>query len=99
MPQEYDKKKVVEQLFDPDVSVILAELEHGAKDSAYLVEKTGITEAQIGERLSYLTETGFVHVSDGSYSVDSEKIAKIMENDENYSGVVDGLTELDSYLN
>ena len=46
-------------------------------------------------------DAGFVTVSEPplSYGADSEKIAKFMEHDENYKGVVDGLTELDSYLN
>jgi predicted ArsR family transcriptional regulator len=98
---ESDKAKIVESLFNPDVSVILAELEHGAKESALLASKLGISEDEIKTRLDYLIETGFVVVSDSpiSYGVDAEKIAKIMENEENYKNVVDGLTELDSYLN
>jgi hypothetical protein len=98
---EFDKVKVVESLFNPDVSVILAELENGAKESAFLESKLGISEDEIKTRLDYLIETGFVIVSGSptSYGVDAEKIAKIMENEENYKNVVDGLTELDSYLN
>jgi len=34
-----------------------------------------------------------------TFTVDKEKLNKIMESDENFSGVVDGLTELDSFLN
>jgi DNA-binding transcriptional ArsR family regulator len=94
-----DDKKIAEALFDPDVSVILAELEHGPKEPDQLAQTLGISEQEIGIRLSYLIESGIVRLESAAYSVDSERIAKIMENDENYKGVVDGLTELDSYLN
>ena len=46
-----------------------------------------------------IQQTGFVFESNNKFSVDSKKLAQFMENDENYKGVVDGLTELDSYLN
>lgn len=95
----YDKAKVASTLFDQDVSVIMAELESGPKESTVLSSSLGISESDIKTRLAYLIETGFVMVSGTAYSVDSEKLAKFMENDENYKGVVDGLTELDSYLN
>jgi hypothetical protein len=96
-----DKAKIAEDLFNPDISVIMAELEDGPKESAFLSEKLGIPESEIKERLSYLVGAGFVAVSESplSYGADSEKISKFMEHDENYKGVVDGLTELDSYLN
>lgn len=98
---EYDKTKVIENLFNPDISVILAELENGSKESSYLADKLGLTNEEIQNRLAYLIQTGFVKVLDSppSYSVDAEKIVQIMENEENYKGVIDGLTELDSYLN
>ncbi len=96
-----DKAKIAETLFNPDVSVIMAELESGGKESSILSQKLGISEDEIKTRLSYLVETGFVTTSGSplTYNADSEKIAKFMEHDENYRGVVDGLTELDSYLN
>lgn len=101
MTDTFDKSKVVEQLFDPEISVILQELEHGEKELQLLSQTLGISEQQITERLSYLVQSGFVHLAENPprYSVDSEKIAKIMESDDTYKGVVDGLTELDSYLN
>ncbi|MEM3065175.1 MAG: hypothetical protein QW177_07375 [Candidatus Nitrosotenuis sp.] len=96
-----DKAKIAENLFSPDISAILAELEDGAKESSYLEEKLGISQDEIKTRLAYLLETGFVTVTDSPimYAVNNDKLAKFMENDENYKGVVDGLTELDSYLN
>jgi hypothetical protein len=95
----YDKAKIAEDLFNPDISGIMAELESGPKESAILSSSLGIPESDIKTRLHYLIESGFVTVSGTTYGVDSEKLAKFMENDENYKGVVDGLTELDSYLN
>ena len=95
----YDKAKIAEDLFNPDVSVIMAELESGPKESTVLSSGLGISESEIKNRLAYLIQAGFVTMSGSTYSVDSEKLAKFMENDENYKGVVDGLTELDSYLN
>ncbi|HWP78484.1 MAG TPA: hypothetical protein VNL34_02390 [Candidatus Nitrosotenuis sp.] len=96
-----DKAKIAQTLFDPNVSVIMSELEDGAKESSFLSEKLGVTQEEIKARLAYLIETGFVVTTDSplAYGVNHEKLAKFMENDENYKGVVDGLTELDSYLN
>ena len=96
-----DKAKIVEHLFNPDVSVILAELEAGKKESSHLASKLGISEEEIKTRLDYLIDAQIVIVSNSplSYGVNSEKLANIMENDDNYKSLVDGLTELDSYLN
>ncbi len=95
----FDKNKVAKTLFDENVSVIMAELESGPQDSSTLSSTLGITETNIKTRLAYLIETGFVFESNNKFSVDSKKLAQFMENDENYKGVVDGLTEIDSYLN
>jgi len=55
------------------------------------------------KKLSYVIEHGFVKITkDGNktiFAVDKEKLNKIMESDDNFSGVVEGLTELDSFLN
>ena len=96
---EFDKEKIVECIFNPDISVILAELENGGKERSYLAEKAGVPEDEIKNRLAYLTECGLVKIESSVYSVDTEKLAKIMEGDENYENVMDGLTKLDSYLN
>ena len=103
MDKNYDKQKMLEILVDPDVSMILSELEDGNKDSSYLVEKLQISDTEIKERLAYVIQCGFVKLDPDEnktiYSVDKEKLNDIMEVDENFSGVVDGLTELDQYLN
>ncbi|NHI03962.1 hypothetical protein DYY67_2292 [Candidatus Nitrosotalea sp. TS] len=103
MNEDFDKRQMMDVLVDPNVSVILSELEDGEKDSIYLTKKLQISEDEIKSRLSYVTEHGFVIVrQDGkstSFSVDRDKLNKIMESDENFASVVDGLTELDQFLN
>lgn len=96
---EFDKEKIVECIFNPDVSVVLAELEGGGKELSYLAGKVGVPEKEIEGRLAYLVECGLVKIESLVYSVDAKKLAKIMEGDENYENVMDGLTKLDSYLN
>ena len=94
---------MMETLVDPEVSSILAELESGEKDSAYLTGKLQLSSNQIKERLSYVMEHKFVIVNQINekeiFKVDLNKLNKIMENDDNFKNVVDGLTELDQFLN
>ncbi|MGQ0796130.1 MAG: hypothetical protein ACT4N5_08125 [Nitrosopumilaceae archaeon] len=103
MEEAYDKQKMLEILVDPDVSSILLELEDGSKNSIYLTEKLKITDSEIQEKLSYVIQHGFVKIDkDGNetiFTANKEKLNNIMESDETFSGVVDGLTELDSFLN
>lgn len=96
---EYDKGKIIEHIFDPNVSAILAELESGGRELSYLAEKVGVPDDEIKNRLAYLVDCGLVKTESTVYSVDTEKLAKIMESDDNYENVVDGLAKLDSYLN
>ena len=88
---------------DSDISMILTELEDGGKELTYLTEKLKISSDEITKRLSSLIEYGFVRIIHDEkkivFSVDKEKLNEIMETDENFSGVVDGLTEIDQYLN
>lgn len=94
---------MIETLVDPDISVILSELEDGDKESSYLTEKLQLTDVQIRERLSYVIQHGFVKIMQNEnktvFTADKEKLNKIMESDENFLGVVDGLTKMDSFLN
>jgi len=103
MDRNYDKQKMLEILIDPNVSMILSELENESKDSSYLMEKLHISDTEIKERLAYVIQCGFVKLDLNEnktiYTVNKEKLNDIMEMDENFSGVVDGLTELDQYLN
>ncbi len=103
MSESFDKQKMMETLVDPEVSSILAELESGEKDSAYLTDKLQLSLEQIKDLLSYVLEHKFVVINqnDGKeiFKVDLNKLNKIMESDDNFKSVVDGLTELDQFLN
>ncbi|HET6518163.1 MAG TPA: hypothetical protein VFG25_08110 [Nitrosopumilaceae archaeon] len=103
MDKPLDKEKIIECMFDPLTSGILSELESGKKESLYLAKKSGISENEVANCLSYLLEHEFVKKITQNdkilYSVDAEKLSKVMENDENFSSVTDGLTKMDSYLN
>ena len=94
---------MMETLVDPEVSCILAELESGEKDSAYLTDKLQLSLNRIKERLSYVTEHKFVIINQNNeneiFKVDLNKLNKIMESDDNFKNVIDGLTELDQFLN
>ena len=103
LSESFDKQKMMETLVDPEVSSILAELESGAKDIGYLTDKLQLSSNQIKERLSYVLEHNFVIMEQNNgneiFRVDLNKLNKIMESDDNFKNVVDGLTELDQYLN
>lgn len=90
-------------MFDPDTAEILAELENGGKELQYLIEKLKILEDEIYERLSYLIEYDFVKEEKINnkiiFTADAEKLAKLVEQDENFDDVVGGLAKMDSYLN
>lgn len=100
---DFDKHKMLDILMDHKTAEILAELEDGEKDYAHLTQKLQISENEIKGRLSYVIEHGFVVVKQDkgntTLSVDADKLNKIMESDENFDSVVDGLTELDQFLN
>jgi len=103
LSESFDKQKMMEILVDPNISSIMAELESGEKNSAYLVDKLQLSINQIKDLLSYVIEHKFVVVgqNNGSetFKVDMDKLNKIMESDDNFKNIVDGLTELDQFLN
>ncbi len=103
MSSSYDKEKILGCMFDEVTSEILAEMENGGKDSAYLSKKFQISEIELRDRLSYLIEHDFVHEQKTGDSIiftaNGEKLTKLLEDEKNFEGVVDGLTEMDSYLN
>tara|TARA_B100000029_G_scaffold258914_1_gene255575 strand:- start:587 stop:901 length:315 start_codon:yes stop_codon:yes gene_type:complete len=100
---DFDSNKIIDTLFDPEISEILAEMEDGPKHRTFLSEKFSIMPEELEEKLSYLIQHKFVHQntsSDGiQYSVDSEKLSEIMESNHNYKNVEDGLAKMDSFLN
>ena len=103
MEDTCDNSKIIEYLFDPEISEIIAELENGGKESSYLANKLGISEEELQNKLSYLLKHDFVRQTneDGKivYATDAEKLGKVMENSNNFDAAVDGLTTMDSYLN
>ena len=103
MEKDSEQEKVLETLFDSDVSEILAELEDGEKELGLISQKLNISEDDILQRLSFLIDNQYVlsKIENGKkiISADHEKLQKVMESERNFHGVVDGLTEMDSYLN
>ena len=98
-----ENEKILESLFEPDNAEILLELKNGPKPLSILIEKITISEAELDEKLSYLMENGFVKKEKKNdvifYSLDVEKLAKVLENDDNFKNIDDGLAKLDSFLN
>ncbi len=103
MEDSFDKEKILECMFDPITSAILAELENEGKESSYLSQKSAVSEEEVKKHLSYLLDHGFVEekIENGKivFSANGEKLAKIIEHEENFDMAVDGLTKMDSYLN
>jgi len=103
MDNQFDKDKVIECLFDPNISEIMAELENDGKELSYLSSKSGFSEDEIKNMLGYLIEYGFIiekiENEKKMLFADAEKLSKIVESNDNFDGAVDGLTKMDSYLN
>ena len=103
LSESFDKQKMMEILVDPNVSSIMAELESGEKNSVYLADKLQLSINQIKDLLSYVIEHKFVVIDQNNgnetFKVDMDKLNKIMESDDNFKNIVDGLTELDQFLN
>ena len=98
-----ESEKILESIFEPDNAEILLELKSGPKPLSILTEKITISEAELDEKLSYLMENGFVKKEKNNdhilYSLDAEKLTKVLENDDNFKNIDDGLAKLDSFLN
>ena len=103
MSGSFDREKVVECMFDPTTASILAALEDGEKDCSFLAEQESISESKVLERLAYLIEHDFLihNTNDGrcKISANSEKLASLVEDSENFDGTISGLEKMDSYLN
>ena len=103
MNETFDREKVVECMFDPITSSILAELENGEKECSFLAEQSSISESEVIERLAYLIEHGFIskNSDDGKciVSANSEKLTSIVEDGDNFDATISGLEKMDSYLN
>ena len=103
MSDTFDREKIVECMFDPITSLILAELEDDQKECSFLAEQSSVSESEVLERLSYLIQHGFIskNSDDGKcvLAANSEKLTSIIENGDNFDATISGLEKMDSYLN
>ena len=103
MDETFDREKVVDCMFDPITSSILAELEDGEKECSFLAKKVSISESEVFERLSYLIENEFIskNLDDGKclLAANSDKLNTIVENSDNFGVAIDSLEKMDTYLN
>ena len=103
MDDTFDREKVVDCMFDPVTSSILAELEDGEKECSFLAEKSSISESEVSERLSYLLDHGFIFKNSNNgkstFSANTEKLTQIVENSDTFNATIEGLEKMDSYLN
>ena len=98
-----ETEKILECIFNPLVSEILAELEDGPKEMMHLTNKLHISENQLYERLSFLIKHDLVKEEKINtktiFSANAKKLDEIIEKNKNFDNVISGLTEMDSYLN
>jgi len=96
-------QKILDTVFDENISEILAEMESSPKKCKFLTEKFQITPTDLDEKLSFLIQHEFVGKigsdSEAEYSVDSKKLAQLMETAHNFENVDAGLAKMDGYLN
>ena len=98
-----EDEKIFELLFEPDNAEILVELKNGPKSLSVLAKKTNISKEKLDEKLSFLIEKGFLTKNEKDseifYSLDVDRLSKVLENNNNFKNIDDGLAKLDSFLN
>ncbi len=103
MDETFDQDKVVDCMFDPVTSSILAELEDGEKECSFLAQQASISESEVLERLSYLIAYEFIskNSNDGKYLIAAnfDKLNTIIENNDNFDAAINSLEKMDTYLN
>jgi len=103
MDETFDREKVVDCMFDPVTSSILAELEDGEKECSFLAQQASISESEVLERLSYLIEHGFISKKSDNgkcfLAANSDKLSTLVEDSDNFDATIDSLEKMDSYLN
>ena len=96
-------QKILDAVFDENISEISAEMETSPKKCQFLSEKFAISPNELDEKLSFLLQNEFVGKtgsdSEMEYSVNSEKLAELMETAHNFENVDNGLAKMDGYLN
>jgi hypothetical protein len=92
---------ILELLFEPDNAEILTQLRNESK-TALELEKF-VDKVRLDQSLSFLIKNGFVMKTekneDISYSIDTDHLSKVLENQENFQNIDNGLAKLDSFLN
>ena len=103
MSDSFDREKVIDSMFDPITSEILAELEDGKKGCSVLCQQFSMSESDLLERLAYLIECEFlikiVENDQCSISANTEKLGSLLEDSDAFDGAINGLEKMDSYLN
>ena len=92
---------ILELLFEPDNAEILTQLRNEPK-TALELEKF-VDKVRLDQSLSFLIKNGFVKKTEKNedvlYSVDTDHLSKVLENQENFQNIDNGLAKLDSFLN
>ena len=92
---------ILELLFEPDNAEILTQLRNESK-TALELEKF-VDKVKLDQSLSFLIKNGFVKKTGKDegilYSVDIDHLSKVLENQENFQNIDNGLAKLDSFLN
>ena len=103
MTKSFDSEKVIDCMFDPITSEILAELEDGKKECSFLSKQFSMSESDLLKRLSYLIECEFliktIENDQCSISANTEKLGSLLEDSDAFDGAINGLEKMDSYLN
>ena len=103
MSESFDREKVIDCMFDPITSEILAELEDGEKECSILAQQFTLSESELLERLDYLIECEFltktIENDQCSISANTEKLGSLLEDSDAFDGAINGLEKMDSYLN
>ncbi len=100
MDETFDREKVVDCMFDPVTSSILAELEDGEKECSFLAQQVSISESEVLERLSHLIEYEFIskNSDDGKclLAANFDKLNTIIENSDNFDAAINSLEKMDT---
>ena len=103
MSASFDREKIIDCMFDPITSEILAELEDEKKECSVLALKFSMSELDVLEKLDYLIECEFLFKTIESercfISANVEKLGSLLEDSDAFEGAINGLEKMDSYLN
>ena len=101
--EEPNYDDILDIIFDDEISEILAEMEDSPRSAIELSERFHITGDELDEKLVNLVKQGFVERRKENneiiYSVNGDKLSKILENGNNFKNIDDGLAKMDSFLN